>query len=171
MLNYVHCIYSLQGKILLQSKTLAMSQEVGKKSWSRRHSTSGRLLIFWLSVQTSSWISLFDYQLLKWTLCIHLALLLAKCKYELNRWCNYISVVYWVFYGNIQCTQILGTNGCMHSWCVPVPFSHVGRGLGTRLIYSCIIEAIVFMGGNFVTAKSTTKFSNISTQWKIWWPL
>lgn len=26
-----------------------------------------------------------------------------------------------------KCPKILDTNGCMHSWCVPSPFSHIGN--------------------------------------------
>ena len=48
-------------------------------------------------------------------------------------WRNLKYLVYWIFYGNIRCTQILGTNWRMRSRCVPGPSPRVGRGLGTRL--------------------------------------
>ena len=65
----------------------------------------------------------------------------------------------------LQCTQNLGTNGCMHSWCVPRPLSLVlcanettlscvGRGRGTRptrpysflLWWMCLWHATSYWG-------------------------
>ena len=73
-------------------------------------------------------------QPLERTLCARLVFLLAKREFDLKRWRNCELIVYQVFYGNIRCTQILGTNGRMRSQCVPGPFSRIGRGLGTRLV-------------------------------------
>ena len=77
-------------------------------------------------------------QPLERTLCGRLVFLLAIREYDLKRWRHCKSIVYWVFYGNIRCTQILGTNGRMRSQCVPGPFSRVGRGLGMRLYVYCV---------------------------------
>ena len=58
-------------------------------------------------------------------------------------WRNLKYLVYWIFYGNIRCTQILGTNWRMRSWCVPGPSPRVGRDLGTRLRELQQFESII----------------------------
>ena len=98
---------------------------------------------------------------LKWTLCVRLVFLLATCKYDLKRWHHCKLIAYWVFYWNIRCTQILGTNGRMHSQCVPGPFSRVGRGLGMRLylpVTQTTRHCIIF----FCSSCSYKNFWNLS---------
>ena len=71
--------------------------------------------------------------------------LLLSCWPSVNTiWKGYIIVTYRVFYGNLYdvATQLLGTNGSMHSRCVPGPFSSSPlkgpvdkASLSLRLIY------------------------------------
>ena len=48
------------------------------------------------------------------------------------------TIVYGLFYGNIQCTRILGTLWCMHRQCVPSPLFGPGDEASISYATGCI---------------------------------